>query len=199
MRNPKTIILASASPRRREILRRTGLKFSVDESSYEEADLPGLKPRALAEFHALHKARDVARRHRNAIVLAADTIIVLKGRRYGKPRDTAQAAEMLKALSGKAHSVITGFAIIDTADSRELSGSVETKVFFRRLTKDEITAYVNSGEPLDKAGAYGIQGLGGVLVEKIEGDFSNVVGLPLSAVSEGLKKFGVSVLQVPAS
>lgn len=199
MRSPRTIILASASPRRREILRRAGLKFSVDESSYEEDDLPGLKPRALAEFHALQKARDVARRHRNAIVIAADTIVVLKGRRYGKPRDTAQAAEMLKALSGKAHSVITGFAIIDTADSRELSGSVETKVFFRRLTMDEIAAYVNSGEPLDKAGAYGIQGLGGALVEKIEGDFFNVVGLPLSAVAEGLKKFGVSVLQVPAS
>jgi septum formation protein len=194
MRKLRTVILASGSPRRKAILRMTGLKFRVDESDYEELPVPGLKPNELAKFHARQKARDVARRHRNAIVIAADTIVVLQGSLYGKPWDRAQAGEMLKALSGKAHSVITGFTIIDTADSRELSGSVETKVFFKKLSTDEIKAYVRSGEPLDKAGAYGIQGLGSILVNKIEGDFFNVVGLPLHALAEGLKKFGIFVL-----
>jgi septum formation protein len=194
MRNIRTVILASASPRRKEILRKTGLKFRVDKSDYEEHAVPGLKPHELVKFHARQKARDVACRHRNALVIAADTIVVLKGSLYGKPLNRAQAEEMLKALSGKAHSVITGFTIRDSANSRELSGSVETKVFFKRLSMDEIKAYVRSGEPLDKAGAYGIQGLGAVLVKKIEGDFFNVMGLPLHALAEGLKKFDVFVL-----
>jgi septum formation protein len=194
MRNTRTVILASASPRRKEILRMTGLKFRVDESNYEELAVPGLKPHKLVKFNSRQKAMDVARRHRNALVIAADTIVVLKGCLYGKPRDREHAGEMLQALSGKTHSVITGFTIIDTADSRELSGSVETKVFFKRMSLDEIKAYVRSGEPLDKAGAYGIQGLGALLVKKIEGDFFNVVGLPLHALAEGLKKFGMFVL-----
>ena len=190
----RTIILASASPRRKEILEKTGLKFKVDESDYEEKTDPGLKPHDLARFLSREKARDVARRHRNALVIAADTIVVLRGRLFGKPRNEEHAKEMLKALSGKAHSVITGFTIIDTAGKKELSRSVESKVFFKRLSADEIEAYIRSGEPLDKAGAYGIQGLGAVMVKKIEGDFFNVMGLPLDALAESLKKFGVNVL-----
>ena len=194
MPNAATIILASASPRRREILKKTGLRFRIDESRYEENIVPGLTPRELARFLSKEKAREVARRHRNAIVIAADTIVVSKGRLFGKPRDKAEAEEMLKSLSGKAHSVITGFTIIDTAVKRELSGSAETRVFFKRLGGDEIASYIRSGEPLDKAGAYGIQGLGAVLIKKIEGDFFNVMGLPLNALVESLKKFGVNVL-----
>ena len=194
MRNIKTIILASASPRRKEIVEKTGLKFKVYESDYkEELDL-GLKPHALARFFSSEKARDVARRHRNALVIAADTIVVLRGRLFGKPRNEEQAKEMLKALSGKAHSVITGFTIIDMAGKKEISRSVESKVFFKRLSEDEIETYIRSGEPLDKAGAYGVQGLGAILVKRIEGDFFNVVGLPLNALAESLKKFGVNVL-----
>lgn len=194
MHNIKTVILASASPRRKEILEKTDLKFEVDESDYEEKNVPGLKPHELARFFSREKARDVARRHRNALVIAADTIVVLRGRLFGKPRNEEHAKEMLKALSGKAHSVITGFTIIDTDGKRELSGSVESKVFFKRLSADEIEAYIISGEPLDKAGAYGVQGLGAMIVKKIEGDFFNVMGLPLYALSESLKKFGVTVL-----
>jgi septum formation protein len=194
MRNIKTIILASASPRRKEILEKTGLKFKVDESDYEEKLDLGLKPHDLARFFSREKARDVARRHRNALVIAADTIVVLRGRLFGKPRNEEQAKEMLKALSGKAHSVITGFTIIDMAGKKEISRSVESKVFFKRLSEDEIEAYIRSGEPLDKAGAYGVQGLGAVLVKRIEGDFFNVMGLPLNALAESLKKFGVNVL-----
>lgn len=194
MRNIKTIILASASPRKKEILEKTGLKFKVDESDYEEKLDLGLKPHKLARFLSREKARDVARRHRDALVIAADTIVLLRGRLFGKPRNEEQAKEMLRALSGKAHSVITGFTIIDTAGKKEISRSVESKVFFKRLSADEIETYIRSGEPLDKAGAYGVQGLGAVIVKRIEGDFFNVVGLPLNALAESLKEFGVNVL-----
>ena len=194
MRNTKIIILASSSPRRKEILAKTGLKFKVDESAYEEKIVTGMKPDSLVRFLSRGKARDVARRHRNALVIAADTIVVSRGRLLAKPRTGEEAREMLNTLSGKAHSVITGFTIIDTESKRELSRSVKSKVFFKRLSRGEIDAYIRSGEPLDKAGAYGIQGLGAVLINKIEGDFFNVVGLPLNALSESLKKFGIKVL-----
>jgi len=195
MRNIRTIILASASPRRKEILEKTGLKFRIDESDYEEKINSRLKPHDLARFLSCEKAGHVARRHRNALIIAADTIVVLRGRLFGKPRSTDQAREMLKALSGKAHSVITGFTIMDTDSKKEMSCSVESRVFFKRMTADEIEAYIRSGEPLDKAGAYGIQGLGAVFIKRIEGDFFNVMGLPLYALTENLKKFGVNVLR----
>ena len=112
-----------------------------------------------------------------------------------KPRDEKEAGKMLRILNGKAHSVITGFTILDTGSGRKLSRAVETKVYFKKLGNEEIKDYVRSGEPLDKAGAYAVQGLGAVLIEKIEGDFFNVMGLPLCALTEGLKKFGVYVLK----
>jgi len=194
MSDTRTIILASGSPRRREILEKTGLKFKVDKSNYQEKLEPGLKPRDVARLLSSEKAKYVAHRYRNALVIAADTIVVLKGRLFGKPRNREEAKEMLKTLSGKAHSVITGFTIIDTATKKELSRSVASKVFFKRLSLDEIDAYIKSGEPLDKAGAYGAQGLGAVLIKKIEGDFFNVMGLPLHALTRSLKKFGINVL-----
>jgi septum formation protein len=194
MPDMKTIILASASPRRKEILEKTGLKFKVDKSGCEEKADPGMRPHEIARLLSREKARHVAGKYRNALVIAADTLVVLRGRLFGKPRSEEDAKEMLKALSGKAHSVITGFTIIDTDGKKELSRSVESKVFFKRLSADEIEAYIRSGEPLDKAGAYGVQGLGAVIVKKIEGDFFNVMGLPLYALTESLKKFGVSVL-----
>jgi len=194
MRNTRKIILASASPRRKEIFKKTGLKFKVDESTCEEKTDPGLKPHELAKFLSRAKAKDVARRYSNALVIAADTIVISGRKIFGKPGGEQQAREMLKTLSGKAHSVITGFTIIDTAGKKELSSSVETKVYVKRLGAHEIEAYIRSGEPFGKAGAYGIQGLGAVIVKKIEGDFFNVMGLPLNALSESLKKFGVHVL-----
>jgi septum formation protein len=194
MSDIRTIILASGSPRRREILEKTGLKFKVDKSNYKEKLNPGLKPHDLARFLSSEKARHVAYRYRNALVIAADTIVVLKGRLFGKPRNKEQAREMLKILSGKAHSVITGFTIIDTATKKELTTSVESKVFFKRLSVNEIEAYIRSGEPLDKAGAYAVQGLGAVLIKRIEGDFFNVMGLPSHALTRSLKKFGIKVL-----
>lgn len=190
----KTIILASASPRRKEILEKTGLKFRVDTGDYEEDMNSELEPHKLARFLSLEKAKTVAHKHANALVIAADTFITFKGKLMGKPHTPAEARRMLKALNGKAHSVITGFTVLDTETGKKHSRSVETKVWFKKMTAGEIDAYVKSGEPLDKAGAYAIQGLGSLIVKKIEGDYLNVVGLPLYAVSESLRKFSVKIL-----
>lgn len=190
----KKIILASASPRRQKLLANIGLKFEVEPSYLEEAIAPGLSPGEAAKSLSLAKAKLVAKNHPDALVIAADTFGVLKGKLLGKPHTPAEARQMLQTLSGKSHSVITGFTIIDTQTNRVVSKAVETKVYIKKLTPDEIDAYVRSGEPLDKAGAYAIQGLGSVVVEKIEGDYFNVIGLPLSALAESLKEFGVQVL-----
>ena len=189
----RKIILASASPRRKEILRKTGLNFSVCTSDYKEDINLSLKPRALAKFLSRKKAETVAYKYKNAIIIAADTLIVFKNRLLGKPHTDKEAEKMLNMLNGKAHSVITGFTIMDTASKKILSRSVETKVYFKKLGRKEINAYVRSKEPLDKAGAYAIQGLGSVFIERIDGDFLNVVGLPLRALTECLKKFGITV------
>ena len=190
----KTIILASASPRRKELLKKIGLKFKVELSNYEE-DIPsGLEPHELAQKISLEKAKVVASKHQNVIVIAADTFIVFGGQILGKPHTEKEARKMLEAISGKSHSVITGFSIIDTSKNKTLSKSVETKIYLRKLTLAEIDAYVKSKEPLDKAGAYAIQGLGAVFVEKIKGDYFNVIGLPLSALTEALKEFGINIL-----
>lgn len=192
--NMKTIILASASPRRKELLKRIGLKFKVDPSNYEENISSELEPHELAKSLSLEKAKLVAEKHMNALVIAADTFIVFEGKILGKPRTETEAKEMLETINGKPHSVITGFTIIDTENNKALSKAVETKVYIRKLSSNEIDAYVESKEPLDKAGAYAIQGLGSVIVEKIEGDYFNVIGLPLSALTESLKEFGVHIL-----
>jgi len=190
----KEIILASSSPRRKELLENIGLKFKVEPSNYEEDIPPGLEPHELARKISLGKAKTVASKHQNAIVIAADTFVVLDNRILGKPHTEKEARKMLEALSGKSHSVITGFSILDTGNKKTISKSVETKIYFRKFTPAEIDAYVESKEPLDKAGAYAIQGLGAVLVERIEGDYFNVIGLPLSALTEALKEFGINIL-----
>jgi septum formation protein len=193
-KNMKTIILASASPRREELLKKIGLKFKAEPSNYEENISYELEPHELAKLLSLEKAKLVAKNHKNVLIIAADTLIVFEGKILGKPRTKTEAREMLERINGKPHSVITGFTIVDSGSNKALSRSVETKVHLRKLSSTEIDAYVKSQEPLDKAGAYAIQGLGSVIVEKIEGDYFNVVGLPLSALVESLKEFGVHIL-----
>lgn len=190
----KKIILASASPRRKELLEKIGLEFEVDPSNNREDLSSSLKPHDLAKSISREKALAVASKHKGAIVIAADTFGVFKGKIIGKPNTEAEARKMLATLSGKSHLVITGFTIMDTETNKILSRSVETKVHIKRLTAEEIDAYVRSKEPLDKAGAYAIQGLGAVIVEKIEGDYFNVIGLPLYALTESLKEFGIHVI-----
>ena len=194
MPEQRKIILASASPRRKEILGKTGLKFSVDAGDYKEDMDLALKPRQLARFLSSEKARAVAVKYASALVIAADTFIVFQGSLLGKPHTREEARRMLSLLNGRQHSVLTGFTVIDTLTGKKLSRSVETKVFFKKMTGQEIESYVKTGEPLDKAGAYAIQGFGAVLVKKIEGDYFNVMGLPLRSLTGVLRKFGVSVL-----
>ena len=186
--------MASASPRRRELLEQIGLQFEVEPTDYDEETTSASEPHEMARELSLGKARTAAQKHRNVLIIAADTFVVLGDRILGKPHTNGEAREMLRALNGQTHSVITGFTVLDTETGKVLSKSVETRVCMRRSTLKEIESYVRTKEPLDKAGGYAIQGRGAVLVERIEGDYSNVVGLPLSALAESLKEFGVNVL-----
>jgi septum formation protein len=189
----KKLILASASPRRKELLQKIGLKFEVDASNCAEEIDPAALPEELVRRISIDKAKAVAPRHQNAVIIAADTIGVIGKKVLGKPHTAAEARKMLAQISGKAHLVITGLTVLDTATDKTITKTVTTKVYIKKLTRAEIDAYVATGEPLDKAGAYGIQGLGAVIVEKIEGDYFNVVGLPLFTLTEVLKEFGISV------
>jgi len=189
----RPIVLASASPRRRELLEHIGLKFTVDPVEIDEVLDPGQKPAGLAKEISLRKARAAASRHADSVIIAADTIGVLDGVILGKPVDARHARQMLARLSGRCHSVITGFTIIDSATDKVVTRVVETRVYFRKLGRSEIARYVKTGEPLDKAGAYAIQGLGALLVERIEGDYYNVIGLPLCALAVVLRRFGITL------
>lgn len=186
------LILASASPRRRELLGYFGLPFEVipatgPEVPPDEADA-GETARALS----LAKAREVADAHPDAVVVGADTVVEIDGVILGKPRDTEDARRMLRLLSGREHRVYTGLTVIK--DGRAESLWERTRVFFRPMTEAEIDAYVATGEPMDKAGAYGYQGRAGIFVERIEGDFFNVVGLPLCLLGKMLSEIGVELL-----
>ncbi|NLZ44618.1 MAG: septum formation protein Maf, partial [Clostridia bacterium] len=145
---------------------------------------------------AAEKAGEIAALHPNALVIAADTIVVAENRIMGKPRDKGDAREMLSFLSGRWHEVYTGIALVRAAEGKSLLDYERTRVKFHSLSREEIDRYIRSGEPMDKAGAYGIQGLGAVLVERIEGCYFNVVGLPLAKLALMLKKFGLEVLEV---
>jgi septum formation protein len=188
------LILASASPRRRELLARLGIPFTVQPSLIPE-EHPPTEPAVAVATVALAKARAVAwelSAEPPAVVLGADTEVVLDGRLLGKPRDAADAARMLAALRGRLHHVITGVALVAAGPGgREESTAVTTRVRMGQYTDDEIAAYVATGEPLDKAGAYAVQGLGSRLVMEVQGCFSNVVGLPVSTTRSLLERWGL--------
>jgi len=190
----RTLILASASPRRKELLKQVGLEFIVDASNHPEDIHSNLSPEELVKTLSLEKARATAKKHPDAIIIAADTIGVLGGKIVGKPHTAEEARKMLQMLSGKSHSVITGLTVLDSALNKTATRTVETMVYIKQLSLVEIQNYLDTGESLDKAGAYAIQGLGAVIVEKIVGDYYNVVGLPLNALAECLKEFGVMLL-----
>ena len=188
------VVLASKSPRRRELLAVLGIKDPLILPAGEEAPAPAALPPEEAVLHiARAKAMDVApRAPAGSLVLAADTIVVLEGEILGKPADEADARRMLRALSGRSHTVYTAVALL--CEGRELCRRVGTEVCFRPLSEEEISRYIATGEPLDKAGAYGAQGLASLFIERMEGDFFNVVGLPLCALGEMLAELGFSVL-----
>jgi len=187
------IILASASPRRFELLRSLGLTVRVEPSTYDEPDDPAVTPAALAVRHAAAKARDVQARFPAALIVAADTVVDLDGIALNKPRDSADAARMLRALAGREHRVHTAFALARPGEAALIEECETTAVRFHPLTDDDIAEYVATGEPLDKAGGYGIQGRAASLVHSIAGDFYTVMGFPLGRFIRLLRRLGFSL------
>jgi septum formation protein len=184
------VVLASASPRRRELLKLIGIEHSVVPSNFDETMQPGEEPKGHALRLAVEKAGAVASAHADAVVIGADTVVVLDGRVLGKPSSHAVAREMLQQLNGRTHTVITAVAVAYAGAVRQ--GAEHVEVTFRRLGDDEVDAYVATGEGMDKAGAYGIQGFGATIVERIEGDFFAVMGLPLVRLVGLLRDAGLS-------
>jgi septum formation protein len=190
---PRRLILASASAGRGELLRRTGIAFEVIPSDCDEAT-NAIDPVEHVKELALRKAQFVAERVEGAIVIGADTVVVLDGEILGKPLGANGAREMLARLAGRTHRLLTGLAVVDSTDNSIHSDIEETLVHMRPLSTAEIDAYVASREPLDKSGSYELQGLGATIIDRIEGDFSNVVGLPMAHLARALTKFGVTLL-----
>ena len=182
------IILASASPRRREILENTNVKFYVISSSIEELVLEGESPCQVVMRLAFEKGIDIASKRKSDLVISADTIVVLDNTVLGKPKDEEEAKLMITNLSGRTHQVITGISLINLENDKKVIDYVISNVKFKNLSEDDINDYIKTKESLDKAGAYGIQGYGALLVEEIQGDYFNIVGLPISKLSDLLKK-----------
>jgi septum formation protein len=183
------VVLASGSPRRHQLLNLIGIEHEVNSANIDETPRPREAPRRYAERLAREKAATVAVRDPDLITIGADTVVVINRKVLGKPIDTSDAARMLAMLSGREHTVITAVAV---ARGRKLRSAIEeVRVKFRRLREDEIEAYIATGEPMDKAGAYGIQGFGATIVERIEGDYFAVMGLPLVRLVGLMRDVGV--------
>jgi nucleoside triphosphate pyrophosphatase len=191
MRELRAVLLASASPRRRELLASVGLRVLVMPSEVDEVDPPDVAPRAIAEHYAKAKADAVLARIGKNVMIAADTVVDLDGQPFGKPADPAHARAMLRALSGREHLVHTAFEVVDGTTGDRLARCSTTRVRFAPLGSDEIDAYVATGEPLDKAGAYGVQGRGAALVDSIDGDYHTVMGFPLGLFVRSLSRLGL--------
>ncbi len=191
----KIIVLASSSPRRQEILRNLGVNFEIARSNYKEILDHAKSPYELASYTALQKCKSIPKTYKtNNIVVGADTIVVYKGV-LEKPADPQEAFQMLKTLSNNVHEVVTGIGIMDYGRGIYVSDYEVTRVYFRKLNNKEIHKYISTGEPMDKAGAYGIQGKASLFIKRIEGDYFNVVGLPVYKLGLMLKKyFNYSIL-----
>ena len=186
------LVLCSQSPRRQELLGRIGIRdFVVSVPQVDESCPDGLTPEETVCYISREKSQAVDAAE-DEIVITADTMVFLDGRRLGKPRDEADALRMLSALQGRHHTVCTGVTV--RQGQRALTRAQTTDVYFRRATEKELRAYIAGGEPMDKAGAYGVQGQGALLVERIDGDFFNVMGLPVLLLSRMLAEFGVTLL-----
>ena len=181
------IILASKSPRRREILENTKVRFSIKESQIDETIKLNESPKDTVKRLAYEKAYDVAQKNKDKLVIGADTIVALDNEVLGKPKDKEEAYQMIKKLSNKTHKVTTGISLINISHGMVVNDYVVSLVTFKDLSEDSIKDYINTNESLDKAGAYGIQGYGALLVDNIQGDYFNIVGLPISKLSDLLK------------
>lgn len=190
----KNLILASQSAGRKQVLDDANINFKVIVSNYVEDMKLKLNPQDLAIHLSVGKAREVASRVSNSIIIGADSFVVFKNKVIGKPHTTVKALKMLSQLSGQAHEVITGFTIIDADTNKSFSDFVITKVYFKNLSSDTILNYIKSEDVLEKAGGYVIQGNGYKLVEKIEGNVDNLMGLPLANIVEALKEFDYNII-----
>jgi septum formation protein len=190
LQNKPALILASSSPRRHELLREAGIPFQVHAAHINEDQIPGEQPDEYALRLSREKAQAVAVHYPQSYVLGADTIVVVDGEVLGKPKDHADAVRMLRLLSGRSHAVTTAVSLV-APDARTDTRACTTKVYFCELTEDAIRQYVAGGEPMDKAGAYAIQGGASLWAYRIEGEYSNVVGLPLSLVTDMLRTNGL--------
>lgn len=190
------LILASKSPRRSYLLEQAGLEFFIIPSSFNEDSVTFSSPESYARKLAEGKARDIADKHPDSWVIGADTIVVIHNTVLGKPESSDEARRMLKSLSGKTHQVLTGYCICCKKKNRFFSETIKTDVLFKELSDDEIEWYIHTGEPFDKAGAYAIQGLGTFLVRRINGSYTNVVGLPVCEIVEFFIKEDVIGLSI---
>jgi len=185
------LILASASPRRKDFLNSLGFTFSIDPADIDETPLPAEPPDAFAQRMARDKAQALSILHPHKCIIAADTVVALDERIYGKPQNPEQALIFLKQLQGRTHQVITGFSVLARQYNIEAWSTETTMVTFGHFETSVLQSYVNTGDPLDKAGAYGIQGIGTFLVHSIEGSYSNVVGLPLTQLLNTLLQYNI--------
>lgn len=188
----KQIILASNSPRRSQLLKQIGIKFKVDGSNFDEESIEFKTPTEMVRKLSQEKAKVVFNRHKNSIIIAADTTVVLNKVILGKPKSLSDARNMLLLLSGKAHKVITGLTVMDS--TKIITKHAITKIKFKEISKQEIEAYVKAENVLDKAGSYAIQDKGGLFIERIGGDYSSVLGIPLTKLVESLKEFKINVI-----
>lgn len=191
------LVLASTSPRRIALLRQLGIEFDVVDPGDAENSLSP-DPETHVREHALGKAEAVASRRPNELIVAADTIVVLEGRIIEKPHDVGEAREMLRSLSGRTHTVISAVAVMRKHEPYTDVRTEKTRVTMKKLSQEEIEAYVATGEPIDKAGAYAAQGLGAMIIERVDGCFYNVVGLPMSLLFDMLKAAGINLLTHPS-
>jgi len=193
MNMKKKIILASTSPRRSELLKQIGLDFEIMPSKYEEDMSLKMDNAGLAKALAYGKAKDVADRIKKGVVIGSDTFVVFDKKRIGKPKDKNDARKMLGMISGQWVKIYSGIAIIDVKNKKKIIDHEVTRVKIKNLTAKEIENYLRTGEPLDKAGAFAIQGRGAIFIEKINGCYSSVIGLPLNRLYVDLQKIGINI------
>ncbi|MBN2052862.1 septum formation inhibitor Maf [Candidatus Woesearchaeota archaeon] len=191
----RKIILASTSPRRNGLLQQIGLEFEVVPSKYEEDMAVAMKPNEMVRRFAEGKAEDVAKKVKTGIIIGADTICVFKNKKIGKPKSREDAVSMLRIFSGKKVYVYSGICIIDKDNCKKIVDHEISWVKMKKMSDEEIQKYVDSGEPLDKAGAFAIQELGGIFVEKVHGCYSNIIGLPLYNLYKNLQRLGVNIFE----
>jgi septum formation protein len=186
----KKVILASTSPRRKELFAKLGIPFTVVAPNFEEEMTLKLPPEKLVQHLALGKAQSIAPRFPNAIIVSSDSIVVFRGRILGKPKTTAKAALMLQALQNKRNTVMSGVAVLNTGTGKTTTFVDRADVYFTPMSQKDISWYIHTGEPLDRAGAFAIQGIGMQFIKRIDGDLSTIIGLPLPRLRKHLQKIG---------